>query len=114
MHRIYTEGEWKTVLRYVLNIDFEKQYPVPDAFAIAEGSKILVCVEAETGRSFKRLEEKVRKYNNLQAKIQQQNFDILVFFVVRNLDNPKRQENFIKRFEKAQKLALFTYKVVKA
>jgi len=117
MYRIYTEGEWKTVLNYVLNIKYGKQYPIPDAFAIVEQSdmlKTLACIEAETGRSFKRLEEKVRKYNALKAKIQQQGYALLVFFVVRNLENPKRQENFLSKFEKVQKIIQFEYKVVKA
>jgi hypothetical protein len=114
MYRIYTEGQWKRVLKEQLNIDFEKRYPIPDAFAIAGETKILACIEAETGRSFKRLEEKVRKYNTLKAKIQQQGYALLVFFIVKNLENPKRQENFLKRFEKVQKLILFDFKIVKA
>jgi hypothetical protein len=107
-----TAGLWKNYLRYGLGIEDTKGLPTPDAFyveeGIEEGTNNLVCIEAETGRSWKRLEEKILKYNRLYAKHQ----DLYVIFVIKNTrENETKRNNFIKRFEKVQKLAQFMYKL---
>jgi hypothetical protein len=107
--QIMTAGLWKNFLRYALNIEDMKGLPTPDAFYVEEGTNNLVCIEAETGRSWKRLEEKILKYNRLYAKHQ----DLYVIFVIKNTrENETKRQNFIRRFEKVQKLAQFVYKLV--
>jgi len=114
--QIMTAGLWKNFLKYALNIEDLKGLPTPDAFYLEGGAEtewtkgdMLVCVEAETGRSWKRLQEKILKYNRLYAKYKK----ILVIFLIKNTkENEVKRQNFLKRFEKVQKLALFDYKLV--
>ena len=113
---ILTAGLWKNYLKYGLGIEDTKGLPTPDAFYLEEGGAngwtgggMLVCVEAETGRSWKRLQEKIFKYNRLYARQKK----LLVIFLVKNLQrNEKKRENFLKRFEKVRHLAYFDYRLV--
>jgi len=114
---IMTAGLWKNYLRYGLGIEDLKGLPTPDAFYMEKGGattewtegEMLVCVEAETGRSWKRLQEKILKYNRLYTKYRK----LLVIFIIKNTkENETKRNNFLKRFEKVQKLALFEYKLV--
>jgi len=99
---IHTEGHWKAFAEQKWKS--AEGLPIPDIFWETGG--VLSCVEVETGRSWKRLQEKVFKYNTLREKYEG---TLSVIFVLQGLKNKRKKENFEKRFEKVKPLIKFAY-----
>jgi len=99
---IHTEGQWKAFAEQKWKST--EGLPIPDIFWETGG--VLSCVEVETGRSWKRLQEKVLKYNTLRDKYEG---TLNVIFIFQGLKNKRKKENFEKRFEKVKPLIKFAY-----
>jgi len=99
---IRTEGQWKVFAEQKWKST--EGLPIPDIFWEAGG--VLTCIEVETGRSWKRLQEKVLKYNTLREKYEG---TLSVIFIFQGLKNKRKKENFEKRFEKVKPLIKFAY-----
>jgi hypothetical protein len=99
---IHTEGQWKAFAEQKWKS--AEGLPIPDIFWETGG--VLTCIEVETGRSWKRLQEKVFKYNALREKYE----GVLnVIFIFQNVKNKRKKENFEKRFAEVKPLIKFTY-----
>jgi hypothetical protein len=85
---IHTEGHWKAFAEQKWkSAKSAEGLPIPDIFWETGG--VLTCVEVETGRSWKRLQEKVFKYNALREKYEG---TLSVIFVFQGLKTRKREK----------------------